>query len=145
MKDNDTVEFEEDLELKATVKEAFDVGEVPERLRKSLHADAERIWFENRKQQRSRMHKWLSGLTSVAAAAIICMHSATQYFGGIEHQEQLRNLDHIMDLVATTDIDDTVTDEELAAFSFSQSNETSIDTLAARIDRLQSFDDFDEE
>ncbi len=90
------------------------------------------------------MHAWLSGLTSMAAAAVILMYSATEYFGRPQpasHEEKYRNLNEIMDLVTLSYPDENLTDEELVALELPERTEITRDYVAARVDRLMSVDE----
>ena len=51
---NEELKIEEDAALAAAVRQAFDVGEVPERLRLDIHAAAEREWATGAAQARWR-------------------------------------------------------------------------------------------
>ena len=138
---NEELKIEEDAALAAAVRQAFDVGEVPERLRLDIHAAAEREWMASRRRRRQRMHAWLSGLTSMAAAAVILMYSATEYFGRPQsHEEKYRNLNEIMDLVTLSYPDETLTDEELVALELPSGAEVTRDYVEARVDSLLSVD-----
>ena len=140
---NDELTIEEDAALAAAVRQAFDVGEVPERLRLGLHAAAEREWVASRRRRRQRMHAWLSALTSMAAAAVILMYSGTAYFGrptASSHDDKYRNLNEIMDLVTLSYPDENLTDEELVALEVPSNAEVPRDYVAARIDGMLSFD-----
>lgn len=138
MKNNDSTDFAEDLELKAAVKDAFAVPEVPENLRKAIHIAAEREWFEQRKRSRNRMRFWASGLTTAVAALAVCMYSTAQYFGARAEAQRLSNLNYLMDLVTISYIDDDVTDEELENARLVD-NDVTLDALAARFDRMHYF------
>ncbi len=141
---NEELKIEEDAALAAAVRQAFDVGEVPERLRLDIHAAAEREWVASRRRRRQRMHAWLSGLTSMAAAAVILMYSATEYFGRQQpasHEEKYRNLNEIMDLVTLSYPDENLTDEELVALQLPSRAEVTRDYVAARVDHLLTFDE----
>ena len=141
---NEEFKIEEDAALAAAVRQAFDVGEVPERLRLDIHAAAEREWVAFRRRRRQRMHAWLSGLTSMAAAAVIVMYSATEYFGRpsqASHDEKYRNLNEIMDLVTLSYPDEDLTDEELDALQLPSGAEVTPDYVAARVDSLMSVDE----
>ncbi len=140
---NEEFKIEEDAALAAAVRQAFDVGEVPERLRLDIHAAAEREWVAFRRRRRQRMHAWLSGLTSMAAAAVIVMYSATEYFGRpspASHDEKYRNLNEIMDLVTLSYPDEDLTDEELLALELPSGAEVTRDYVEARVDTLRAFD-----
>ncbi len=138
---NEELKIEEDAALAAAVRQAFDVGEVPERLRLDIHDAAEREWVAFRRRRRQRMHAWLSGLTSMAAAAVILMYSATEYFGQPQsHEEKYRNLNEIMDLVTLSYPDETLTDEELVALELPSGAEVTRDYVEARVDTLLAFD-----
>ena len=140
---NEELKIEEDAALAAAVRQAFDVGEVPERLRLGLHAAAEREWVASRRRRRQRMHAWLSALTSMAAAAVILMYSGTAYFGrptASSHDDKYRNLNEIMDLVTLSYPDENLTDEELVALEVPSNAEVTRDYVAARIDGMLSFD-----
>ena len=52
---NEELKIEEDAALAAAVRQAFDVGEVPERLRLGLHAAAEREWVASRRRRRQTL------------------------------------------------------------------------------------------
>ena len=138
---NEELKIEEDAALAAAVRQAFDIGEVPERLRLDIHAAAEHEWMASRRRRRQRMHAWLSGLTSMAAAAVILMYSATEYFGRPQsHEEKYRNLNEIMDLVTLSYPDETLTDEELVALELPSGAEVTRDYVEARVDSLLSVD-----
>ena len=140
---NEELKIEEDAALAAAVRQAFDVGEVPERLRLDIHAAAEHEWVASRRRRRQRMHAWLSGLTSMAAAAVILMYSATEYFGRPQpasHEEKYRNLNEIMDLVTLSYPDENLTDEELVALELPSGAEVTRDYVEARVDSLLAFD-----
>ena len=140
---NEELRIEEDAALAAAVRQAFDVGEVPERLRLDIHAAAEREWVAFRRRRRQRMHAWLSGLTSMAAAAVIVMYSATEYFGRpspVNHDDKYRNLNEIMDLVTLSYPDENLTDEELVALELPSGAEVTRDYVEARVDTLLAFD-----
>lgn len=140
---NDELTIEEDAALAAAVRQAFDVGEVPERLRLGLHAAAEREWVASRRRRRQRMHAWLSALTSMAAAAVILMYSGTAYFGrptASSHDDKYRNLNEIMDLVTLSYPDENLTDEELVALQLPSRAEVTRDYVEARVDTLLAFD-----
>ena len=141
---NEELKIEEDATLAAAVRQAFDVGEVPERLRLDIHAAAESEWIAWRRRRRQRMHAWLSGLTSMAAAAVILMYSGTAYFGRpatASHDEKYRNLNEIMDLVTLSYPDESLTDEELVALELPSRTDVTRDYVAARVDRFLSFDE----
>ena len=141
---NEEFKIEEDAALAAAVRQAFDVGEVPERLRLDIHAAAEREWVALRRRRRQRMHAWLSGLTSMAAATVILMYSAAEYFGRPQsagHDEKYRNLNEIMDLVTLSYPDENLTDEELVALELPSRTEVTRDYVAARVDMLMSVDE----
>ena len=143
---NEELKIEEDAVLAAAVRQAFDVGEVPERLRLCLHAAAEREWAASRRRRRQRMHAWLSGLTSMAAAAVILMYSATAYFGpptAQRSEEKYRNLNEIMDLVTLSYPDENLTDEELDALQLPSGAEVTRDYVEARINGLLAVDEDD--
>ena len=143
---NEELIIEEDAALAAAVRQAFDVGEVPERLRLDIHAAAEREWGAFRRRRRQRMHAWLSGLTSMAAAAVIVMYSATEYFGRpttASHDDKYRNLNEIMDLVTLSYPEEGLTDEELDALELPAHSEVTRDYVAARIDGLLAVDEND--
>ncbi len=136
---NEELTIEEDAALAVAVRQAFDVGEVPEHLRQSLHDAAGREWAAWRRRRRQRMHAWLSGLTSVAAAAVILMYSATAYFGPTTahgSEEKYRNLNEIMDLVTLSYPEEDLTDEELDALHLPSRTEVTRDYVAARIDGM---------
>ena len=140
---NEEFKIEEDAALASAVRQAFDVGEVPERLRLDIHAAAEREWVAIRRRRRQRMHAWLSGLTSMAAAAVIVMYSATEYFGRpspASHDDKYRNLNEIMDLVTLSYPDENLTDEELDALQLPSGAEVTRDYVEARVDTLLAFD-----
>ena len=140
---NEEFKIEEDAALAAAVRQAFDVGEVPERLRLDIHAAAEREWVAFRRRRRQRMHAWLSGLTSMAAAAVIVMYSATEYFGPATSRggdDKYRNLNEIMDLVTLSYPDEDLTDEELDALQLPSGAEVTRDYVEARVDTLLAFD-----
>jgi len=144
MKTEELKTVEEDAALAAAVRQAFDVGEVPEQLRQSLHDAAGREWIAWRRRRRQRMHAWLSGLTSMAAAAVILMYSGTAYFGRpatASHDEKYRNLNEIMDLVTLSYPDEDLTDEELDALQLPSRAEVTRDYVAARVDSLMSVDE----
>ena len=141
---NEELKIEEDAALAAAVRQAFDVGEVPEHLRLDIHAAAEREWVASRRRRRQRMHAWLSGLTSMAAAAMILMYSGTAYFGrptASSHDDKYRNLNEIMDLVTLSYPEEDLTDEELVALELPSRTDVTRDYVAARVDRLLSFDE----
>ena len=143
---NEELKIEEDAALAAAVRQAFDVGEVPERLRLGIHAAAEREWVAWRRRRRQRMHAWLSGLTSMAAAAVILMYSATAYFGRpatSSHDDKYRNLNEIMDLVTLSYPEEDLTDEELVALQLPSRAEVTRDYVAARIDDMLAVDEDD--
>ena len=140
---NEELTIEEDAALAAAVRQAFDVGEVPERLRLGIHASAEREWVASRRRRRQRMHAWLSGLTSMAAAAVILMYSGSAYFGrpvASSHDEKYRNLNEIMDLVTLSYPEEDLTDEELVALQLPSRAEVTRDYVAARIDGMLAAD-----
>ena len=131
--------LEEDAALAKAVRAAFDAGEVPASLRARIHAAAPIEWNALRRRRRQRMHRWLSGLTSMAAAAVILMYSGTQYFGAPSPRseaEQFRNLDRIMDLVTLSYPDESLTDEELVALELPSGADVTRDSVAARVDDL---------
>ena len=143
MKTEELKTVEEDAALAAAVRQAFDVGEVPEQLRQSLHDAAGREWIAWRRRRRQRMHAWLSGLTSMAAAAVILMYSGTAYFGRPtpdSHDDKYRNLNEIMDLVTLSYPDEDLTDEELDALQLPSRAEVTRDYVEARVDTLRAFD-----
>ncbi len=142
--DGEMKEFQEDSALAEAVRGAFDVGQVPERLRSKIHLAAAAEWNAMRRRRRQRMHRWLSGLTSMAAAAVILMYSGTQYFGvpgARADKEQLRNLDRIMDLVSLSYPEEDLTDEELQAMDLATGADVTHDYIAARVDRMLCFDE----
>ena len=143
---NEELKIEEDAALAAAVRQAFDVGEVPERLRLDIHAAAEREWVALRRRRRQRMHAWLSGLTSMAAAAMILMYSGSAYFGrptASSHDDKYRNLNEIMDLVTLSYPEEDLTDEELDALQLPSRAEVTRDYVAARIDGMLAVDEDD--
>ena len=143
---NEELKIEEDAALAAAVRQAFDVGEVPARLRLGIHAAAEREWVASRRRRRQRMHAWLSGLTSMAAAAVILMYSGTAYFGRpttSSHDDKYRNLNEIMDLVTLSYPDEDLTDEELVAMQLPSGADVTRDYVAARIDDMLAVDEDD--
>jgi hypothetical protein len=136
---NEELTIEEDAALAAAVRQAFDIGEVPERLRLGIHDAAEREWVSSRRRRRQRMHAWLSGLTSMAAAAVILMYSGAAYFGrpnASSHDDKYRNLNEIMDLVTLSYPEEDLTDEELDALQLPSRTEVTRDYVAARIDGM---------
>lgn len=142
MNDNKEIDFTEDREFIAKIRRALDVGEVPAHLRQAVHNAAERQVFENRKHSFSRMTRWLSGLTTVAAASVICMYSANQYFGRQSAEyRNLQRLDHIMDLVSLDYDDGEYFDEQTTA----NSETLTLGTVAERYDRIVSFGDDEED
>ena len=137
---------EEDSTLAEAVRNAFDVGQVPERLRAKIHTAATVEWDARRQRRRQRMHRWLSGLTSMAAAAVILMYSGTAYFGRpatASHDEKYRNLNEIMDLVTLSYPDENLTDEELVALEVPSRSEVTRDYVEARVDSLLALDEDD--
>ncbi len=143
---NEELKIEEDAALAAAVRQAFNVGEVPERLRLGIHAAAEREWVASRRRRRQRMHAWLSGLTSMAAAAVILMYSGAAYFGRpttSSPDEKYRNLNEIMDLVTLSYPEEDISDEELVALQLPSHAEVTRDYVAARIDGLLAVDEDD--
>ncbi len=143
---NEELKIEEDAALAAAVRQAFDVGEVSERLRLGIHAVAEREWVALRRRRRQRMHAWLSGLTSMAAAAVILMYSGSAYFGRpatSSHDDKYRNLNEIMDLVTLSYPDEDLTDEELDALQLPSGTEVTRDYVAARIDGMLAVNEDD--
>ena len=143
---NEELKIEEDAALAAAVRQAFDVGEVPERLRLGIHDAAEREWVSSRRRRRQRMHAWLSGLTSMAAAAVILMYSGAAYFGrpnASSHDDKYRNLNEIMDLVTLSYPEEDLTDEELVALQLPSRAEVTRDYVAARIDGMLAVDEDD--
>ena len=144
MKTNEKTELVEDRALAEAVRQAFDLGDVPARLSSAVHAAAGREWLEGRRHRRQRMHRWLSGLTSMAAAAVILMYSGTQYFGrptAVSHEDKYRNLNEIMDLVTLSYPDEDLTDEELLALELPSRNDITRDYVAARLDNLLATDE----
>ena len=143
MKTNEKIELVEDRELAEAVRQAFDLGDVPARLSSAVHAAAGREWLEGRRRSRQRMHRWLSGLTSMAAAMVILMYSATGYFGSATSRngdEKYRNLNEIMDLVTLSYPDEDLTDEELLALELPSRADITRDYVAARLDNLLATD-----
>ncbi len=143
---NEELTIEEDAALAAAVRQAFDIGEVPERLRLGIHDAAEREWVSSRRRRRQRMHAWLSGLTSMAAAAVILMYSGAAYFGrpnASSHDDKYRNLNEIMDLVTLSYPEEDLTDEELVALQLPSRAEVTRDYVAARIDGMLAVDEDD--
>ena len=138
--------MENDEALARAVRAAFDAGEVPATIRTALRAAAAEEWTAARIARRQRMHRWLSGLTSVAAALVVLMYSATQYFGKPEpraDEEELRRLDRIMDLVSLSYPDEDLTDEELESMAIGPASDVSPATLAAKVDKMLSTNDGD--
>ncbi len=144
MKKHGTLELGEDRSLAEAVRQAFDAGEVPARLSAAVHAAAGREWLELRRRRRQRMHRWISGLTSLAAALVILTFSATQYFDEpAPGAEEFRHLDRIMDLVSLSYPDEDLTDDELLALDLASDDEVTPDFVAARIYRMAGFDEDD--
>ena len=144
MKTNGKIELEEDRTLAEAVRQAFDAGDVPAPLVSAIHAAAGREWLELRHRRRQRMHRWLSGLTSLAAALVILTFSATQYFDAPaprSRAEEFRHLDRIMDLVSLSYPDEDLTDDELQALYAPAVGEVTPASVAARIDRLIAFEE----
>ncbi len=136
------IELEEDQALATAVRQAFDAGDVPARLTSAIHAAAGHEWLELRRRRRLRMHRWLSGLSSMAAALVVLTFSATQYFDDpAPSTEDFRHLNRIMDLVSLSYPEDDISDEELQALDLASGDEVTPDTVAARIDRLIAFDE----
>lgn len=146
MNDND-VQFDEDAALASEVRLAFSVGEVPAHLRKAVCSVAHDEWRALRHRRRLRMHAWLSGLTSCAAALVIFVYSAPQYFAGTgASAEDLRRVDRIIDLVSISYPDDNLTDEELEGISVPGDGEKlTAAYVAERFGSLSSFSEDDDE
>lgn len=124
MKDYDG-QFVEDAALAAETRAAFDCGEVPEGLRAAVVGAARGEWLAMRRRRRLRMHAWLSGLTSCAAALVIFAYSTPQLFGPSASRDvdALRRVDRVMDLVSISYPDEDATDDELAAMALPDGDE----------------------
>ena len=144
MTTNGMENLEEDRALADAVRQAFDPGDVPAHLVSAIHDAAGPAWLEGRRLRRQRMHRWLSGLTSLAAALVILTFSATQYFDAPaprSRAEEFRHLDRIMDLVSLSYPDEDLTDDELQALDAPAVGEVTPASVAARIDRLIAFEE----
>ena len=138
------VQFEEDAALAAETRAAFDCGEVPERLRSAITGAARGEWLAMQRRRRLRMHAWLSGLTSCAAALAIFAYSTPQLFrpsAGSE-ADALRRVDRIMDLVSISFPDEDATDDELEAMLLPEGDSgITADYVAERFGAMSATDD----
>lgn len=140
----DNGQFDEDAALAAETRAAFDCGEVPERLRSAITGAARGEWLAMRRRRRLRMHAWLSGLTSCAAALAIFAYSTPQFFGPSANAEAdaLRRVDRIMDLVSISYPDEDATDDELAAMTLPEGDaRITADYVAERFGAMSATDD----
>ncbi len=139
MKDNELDILNEDAALAKAVRDAFDAGEVPASLRANIRAAAAKEWTAARMMRRQRMHRWLSGLSSMAAAVVVLTYSTTQYFGRPEPgagEEEFRRLDRIIDLVSLSYPDEDLTAEELESLALGSPAEVTRASVVARVDRM---------